>query len=403
MEEKETTFGVIRDSKVLLKTWGETPERVIGEVREDDPEASFRYFEDRFSELENKVSELEKIIEESINKGSFLMKLVHLKEVLLSHDGLGDYQSLLDRLLKQEALLTDIINKNRERNSEIKKTLIEEAKVTVDKINWKEATAEIHEIKTRWIKTGNAPEEEQSQLEEEFWSIVSGFFDKKKAFYEDKKRLGEKNKSAYEDLVKEASKLEGVHGKARFEKVKELKTKWEELGNIPKEEYGPLIDQFNKNLKPAQKFVQSTVDVKSIKNELNEYLTGAERVNLKRLEELRNTLKSYKPTSYGAKQERREIFTTIQLLKERDFLINLTRKRFKNFKEMDEIQFKESQVKVLRDLLARDKEDLVQYTDNAEKFSSSSGQMNPMIEKKLNQQKTKVSVKEQLLEMLTNS
>lgn len=403
MEEKGSTFGTIREGKVFLNAWDIHTEREIGEVKDDNPEASFQYFEEKFKELESKVSELENIIDESVNKGSFLMKLLHLKELLAKHDGLGDYQALKNRLVKQEELLADIISQNRSRNADIKKVLIEEAKVTVDKINWKQATIEIHDIKTRWIKTGNAPDDIEPELEETFWSVVSGFFDKKKAFYEDKKRLGEKNRSEYLNLVAEANKLSGVHGKERFQKVKDLKQRWSELGNIPKEEYGPLIDQFNKHLKPTQQESRQDFDIKPIVAVLDNYLSGKEPADMKKLEDYRNTLKSYKPTSFSAKQERREVFGKIQLLKEKDFLVNLVRRRFKNYKEMEKSERIAMQIKVLADLISRDKEDLAKYVENAENFSTSSGQINPMVEKQLNQQKTKVAVKEQLLEMLKDS
>ena len=67
---------------------------------------------------------------------------------------------------------------------------------------------------------------------------------------------------------------------------------------------------------------------------------------------------------------------------------------------MEVAEKKQLEIKILQELLSRDHEDLKLYTENSEKFSSASGGMNPMIEKKLNQQKTKVVMKENLLEML---
>ncbi|MFT6865798.1 MAG: hypothetical protein ACJA08_000623 [Cyclobacteriaceae bacterium] len=400
MEEKGNKYGTIQGNKVILNGWGEYPDREIGEVKDDNPDHSFHYFEERYKELETKISDLEKTIEESINKGSFLMKLLHLKEVIPTHEGLGDYQSLLDKLLTMETLLQEVIAKNREKNSELKKTLISEVQIAADKFNWKEATEEIHDIKTRWIKTGNALEEEQEQLEESFWAIVSGFFEKKKAFYEDKKRLGEKNKVEYEHLVKEAEKLVNIHGKERFEKVKELKDLWAELGNIPKEEYGPLVDLFNKHLKPTNRPQPQTIDLKALIKELDGYLSGTGKVNLKTLEGYRSQLKTYLPAEYKAKQERKEAFSKIQLLKEWDFLINVSSKRLKTYKELDAAEQRKLEIKVLEDLLVRDREDLAKYLSNSGNFTSASGQMNPIIEKKLTQQKMKVAIKEQLLAML---
>ena len=149
MEIIEIPFGYIKAGKIYQSAWGEHPDREIGEVRDEDNEKSSQFFQDRFSDLENKIKEVTDKIDSTENKGSFLMKLVHLKENLSQHDGLGDYPSLLETLLKYESLVRDIILKNRVRNTEIKTALIEELKEIVEIINWKEASEKINDIKGR--------------------------------------------------------------------------------------------------------------------------------------------------------------------------------------------------------------------------------------------------------------
>ena len=177
------------------------------------------------------------------------MKLVHLKEQLPDHDGLGDYPTLLETIDKYISLVNDIIQKNRERNTEIKSALLLEAGELDDIVNWKEATEKAHDLKTRWIKTGSAEEEKNDELEESFWGKISHFFDRKKQFYEDKLKLADHRKRKYEELVAEAERLVDMHGKERFDKVKELKERWKENGGIPAEQYQPLHDAFQKALK----------------------------------------------------------------------------------------------------------------------------------------------------------
>jgi hypothetical protein len=401
VKDQETQFYFLKEEKVILKAWGAYSDREIGVVKDHNTEASIKYFVDRFSDLEKKIAALVATIEEAVNKGSFMMKLQHLKGVILSHEGIGDYQKLNDTLIHYEDILNDFIAKNRERNTEIKKALVEEARVSVEKINWKDATAEVHDIKNRWIKTGNATEGEQEKLEQEFWEILGGFFDMKKAFYEDKKRLSEKTKIGYQSLVAEAKTMQDIHGKERFEKVKGLKERWEALGNIPKEEYGPLFDQFNRYLKPSQKSLSAPkFDIKPIIKELDGCINDSSKIDLKRLENLREILKTYQPSDFNAKQERKEAFTKIQLLKERSFLKSLAMRRDKEYRKMDSSSQTALEIKILIELVNRDKEDLKLYLENSGNFSSSSGELNPMVEKKLSQQKMKVFVKEMLLEML---
>lgn len=403
MSEKEIPFGNIKQDKIFLNAWGEHPERQIGEVR-DDEASSIAYFVEKYEELVKKIDDLEKEIQESQNKGSFLMKLKHLKTQLSEHDGLGDYLVLEERLTNQESLLEDIIQKNRERNSEIKKNLLEEIRAAADKINWKEATIEIHDIKARWIKTGNPKEEEQEQLEEDFWGVIEAFFEKKKEFYEDKKRLGDLRKKEYEAIIERTKTLENLHGKAKFDKIGELKQAWKDVGNIPKEEYTELLKVFNQRLKPKRPRVsthhQPSVDIQPILQDLEKFLDGSEPYNFKKLDEIKNTLKNFRPQDFQGKGAKNEAFNKVQLLMERDFIDKLANKRFNNFRELEKAKKRQIRIGILEELISRDQTDLEKYQENSANFSTSGNGGLGFIEKKLAQQEAKIKTKRQLLELM---
>ena len=119
-------FGYIQDGKVFLKGFLGRPDRVIGEVKGDEV-STIRYFDARYTQIEEKVARLKATIDENQNKGSFLMKLIHLKESLYTSDALGDFTVLIDELERQEVFLSEIIQGNRSKNLEIKQALIQEA------------------------------------------------------------------------------------------------------------------------------------------------------------------------------------------------------------------------------------------------------------------------------------
>lgn len=121
------SFGYIKDGKVFLKGFLGRPDRVIGEVKEDEA-STLLYFEARFGQVQEKVAKLIEAIQENQNKGSFLMRLIHLRESLFASDALGDFVPLIDSLNEQEAYLSQIIQGNRSKNLEVKLALIEEAK-----------------------------------------------------------------------------------------------------------------------------------------------------------------------------------------------------------------------------------------------------------------------------------
>ncbi|MEM6736321.1 MAG: DUF349 domain-containing protein [Bacteroidota bacterium] len=390
----EIPFGYVKDGKIYRKGWAGYPDREIGEVRNEDVEKSSDFFQERFNDLSKKVQDVTSKIDNTANKGSFLMKLVHLKDQLSEHDGLGDYQTLWNTIDKYESLVKEIIQKNRKRNSEIKSALIEEANQLEDIISWKEATEKAHDVKTRWIKTGSAEEEKNEELENAFWEKVTQFYDKKKQFYEDKQKLVDYRKRQYEKLLKEAEKLAELHGKVRFDRVKELKEKWKETGGIPADFYQPLHDSFQKALKGKKKQFVQPLNYKGILEKLERVKLDKEPLIKKELDTLKKLI--YKDRFKS--EEKNKTLEFIQLLLERDFVIKLANKHFPDFHKMVKEKKKGIKKGIIKDLIQRDTEDLKIYEENSANFSSSDGSMNKLFESKIKGQKRKIEIKTTLLE-----
>ncbi len=392
MEIIEIPFGYIKAGKIYQSAWGDHPDREIGEVRDDDNEKSTQFFQERFFDLQTKIKEVTDKIDTTENKGSFLMKLVHLRESLSQHDGLGDYPSLLDTLLKYESLVRDIIQKNRLRNTEIKASLIEEINQIVEIINWKEASEKINDIKNRWIKTGSAEEDKNKELEDDFWGVVQSFYDRKKQFYEDKQKLTDNRKRQYEELVNAAKGLKELRGQERFNKVKELKEKWKEVGGVPAEIYQPLFQSFNQQLK-GKKFVPQTNHENTL-NILRQIKDRELTFEKDRLDKLKKSLLSDKRRS----PDKHKCLELIQLLMERDFVESLSLKRFPDFAKLDPDKKKTIRLGIIKDLITRDSDDLKIYEENSGNFTSTDGSMNKMVESKIRSQKRKIDIKSKLLE-----
>ncbi len=392
MDSIQVPFGFIKDSKVFQNGWADNPEREIGEVRDDNVEKSTEFFQERFSDLEKKINEVTEKIDSTENKGSFLMKLVHLREHLPQHDGLGDYQALHDQIVKYESLVRDIIQKNRVRNTEIKNALLAEVKEAVEVINWKEATELINDVKTRWIKTGSAEEDQNEELEEAFWKIVQDFFDRKKQFFEDKIKLTDHRKRQYQELIEEAKKLADIHGKERFTKVKELKEKWKEIGGIPAEFYQPLNNEFNQLLKGKR--YEPPKDYSALLAKLDAIKNGKEPYNQEELGKTKKELfrdRAKNPDKF-------KCLELIQLINEKEFITKLANKRFPDFEKLEAEKKKSIKIGIIKDLISRDEEDLKTYEENSTNFTSSDGKMNKLVESKIKGQKRKIDIKSKLLE-----
>ena len=101
----------MREEKIFRKPWNGFPEREIGVVRDGDLQKSIQYFEDRFSQLENKIQDIETRISEDSNKGSFINNLIHIQRKLPEHDGLGDYQKINQKLQKLIDEIHEVIDR----------------------------------------------------------------------------------------------------------------------------------------------------------------------------------------------------------------------------------------------------------------------------------------------------
>ena len=244
MDTPATPYGFIRDDKIYRAPFLGFPEREIGEVRESEA-STIKYFQDRFAMAVNKVASLEKAVEESENKGSYLMKLIHLRENLAKFDALGNYPALFERLDAVEDVLRDIVAKNRVKNLEIKRALIAEAEQHEHSSDWKEGADSLQEIKEKWIKTGAVDDVHREEIEDRFNQILDTFYQRRKEFFNAKKDLVNARIRRYKEINFEMYKLVRQSDKrAAQQRVKELQKDWREIGKIPVFKYKKLQTDF---------------------------------------------------------------------------------------------------------------------------------------------------------------
>ena len=239
-------YGYVKDGKVFLKGYLNYEDRQIGEVKRTEQEA-LDYFKNRFIIAENKVSQLEKDIEEAQNKGSYLTKLVQLRKKLLGFDALGDFPPLLDRLDEQEKLLADLITVNQLKNLEIKRALIAEAEAVADSTEWRETADVLQEIKTKWIKTGPVDKSSEAEVEGRFQELLDGFFTRRREFFNEQNKVIQERLDKYDELIRLAFRANRLGDlDAAFQEVRKLNNAWKVVGEVPIKKSGKLYKQFKK-------------------------------------------------------------------------------------------------------------------------------------------------------------
>ncbi|MDN4164843.1 DUF349 domain-containing protein [Cytophagales bacterium LB-30] len=411
---KNNPFGFVKDGKVFLKSFMHFPERQIGEVR-DNEEASLQYFIERFQMAEDKVAELEHLIASQTNKGSFLMKLLHLKEYLAQFDAIGDFTPLFERLETQERMLNEMIEVNRVRNQEIKKALLLEMEQAVQIPDWRESTEKVLDIKNRWIKTGSVGKGLQEEMEGRFTELMQGFFDRKKAFFEDLQRLNEQKAVYYQEIIEKATVLSREHDKlAAFAQLKELQKQWKEGPEIPGKMKKELFAKFkrpsdyvysNYKRQLTAKAPGSAEDVLSVKKDLLDKVRKlAERNDAGVVNEVKRLQEQWRSAGIAPRHLHEslndEFFVACDFVTEQQFLHRLAYGKNKDFDTKPDAEKVKIKIRLIKDLLSRDERDLEAFTENMEKLNSDKSSFDKLMHGKLNMQKRKVKVKQMILEAL---
>lgn len=412
----EHPYGYIKNDKVYLKGFLGQEDRVIGEVKEDEA-STLKYFEERFEQLKEKVAKLKNNIQENQNKGSFLMKLIHLRESLMQSDALGDFEPLIKDLSEQEDYLNEIIQVNRTKNLEAKKTLILEAEERKDDTDWKETTEFYKELKLRWIKTGPVDKENQEEIETTFNDIVQHFFENRRHFFEGLALQAEENIKVYEALVIQAREAHDFpDAKTAFEISKKIQRQWKEAGKVPADKRQPLWDEFSKlnnrifsrykrtlqtgpqmNPRELMRKVETlTEEIKGLSGKPSSYeLIG----RAKEIQEEWRKLPQSKPREANLIVRSFQFFSDIVF--EKAFLEKLVHGKYPDFDEKPEMEQIQIKTALLKDLLHRDQTELEAAQNNTENFRVQSADFDIMMKKKLFAVKRKVDVKNYILKQLS--
>ena len=409
-------FGYIQDGKVFLKGFLGRPDRVIGEVKGDEA-STLLYFETRFAQLEEKVARLKDAIEENQNKGSFLMKLIHLKESLYTSDALGDFSLLIAQLEEQEAFLSEIIQGNRSKNLEIKQGLIQEALAMQSSTDWKDTTEKFKELKLRWIKTGPVEKEVHEEMEAEFNQAVDFFFEQRQHFYDGLALQAEENIKVYESLLEQARTAHDLpDAKMAFDISKRIQKEWKAAGKVPAERRQPIWDEFSRlnnrifsrykrtlnpgpEMHPREVLRKIEEMVEELKKLAHQPTSPEITLRAKAIQEEWKKLPMRKPKEANLPARSYQFF--MDIIFEKAFLDKLAHSKYADF--ADKMLEEQNQIKssILKDLLHRDQGELETMQNNSDNFRVETADFEMMMKKKLSSLKRKIDVKNYVLKQLS--
>jgi hypothetical protein len=412
----EHPFGYIKDGKVFLRGFLGRNDREIGEVKESES-STILYFEARFEQIKDKVAKLKSDIEENQNKGSFLMKLIHLRDSLFESDALGDFVPLIQELDQQEVILNEIIQANRSKNLETKKGLIIEAEVLKNDTDWKETAEKFKELKLRWIKTGPVEKEINEEIEQQFNDAIQTFFENRRHFFEGLALQAEENIKVYEALVLQAREAHDLpDAKMAFEISKRIQREWKEAGKVPAEKRQPLWDEFSKlnnrifsrykrtlnpgpQMHPREVLRKIEGMVEELKKMAHQPSTYAITTRAKAIQEDWKKLPVRKPKEANLPARSYQFF--MDIIFEKAFLEKLAHSKYDDFDAKSQEEQNQIKSSILKDLLHRDQGELETMQNNSDNFRVETPDFEMMMKKKLSGLKRKVDVKNYILKQLS--
>jgi len=415
---EENPFGYIKDQKVFRKGFQSNPDREIGVVKLDD-QTSFEYFVKRFSIIEEKVRDIQQQIKESKNKGSFLVKLVHIKDNLPNFDAIGDFTELLKRLEKSECHLRELIDLNRLKNLETKRSLILELEEQLQSTEFKATSVKVREIQNRWIQTGEVDAREKNNLDSRYQEIVSEFYWKRDQNNLDRQKIFDEIEARYESFVTDAAKLLKANQPVKtFEKFNELRKEWKSLGRLPSVKYNQYLNEFKRlNDRAYKDFDRDRKHQRKKNKKLQKEGLEKRRVILAEARKLlnqpletaysksRELLDDWKSIRKGSSNEHStlsvDFFSICNRISELNFLENLFIRKNKGYQDLGEKEQLNIRIKLLKELIRRDKNDLKKFYENKGTIRSGTGAFDLLIVSKINQQENMISLKESILLELT--
>jgi hypothetical protein len=404
LENKE--YGYVLDGKIYRKAFMDFPDLIIGELKETE-EQTLTYYKERFDLAVGQVEAVKSKIESNTNKGSFLMKVIHLKDTLHEFDAIGDFEGLYVTLNALHTELDEYIEANRQKNLDIKAALLVELKEVAESHDWKASSALVKEIQGKWLKTGAVAKEKRAEIEDAFKDVTQRFYERRSAFYADLSKMAEEKESAFEEFLEKAEALKSIKDIAELRKViSTYKEQWHALGKIKPAKHSEFWEQFQTIIKAALnqakkiEKVKSKISPEANRNSKEAIIGELEKANESILPKvdlnaINRKWKAIGPVGKKFSEELSEKYLRLSgTISEKKFLNTLVEKKSKQGASDDDLN--KLRIRLVRGLLDRDYGELKTFEENMGKFNMASG-LDNLLDRKLAQQKLKVEIKKDIL------
>lgn len=260
---------VTSEGEVKLKETSLFEEKTLTTVDAESAQNQVEAFQKAFQNLEAKVNNFIKEVEESTNeeREKIKEKFDDLVSEITAADAIGDFESLVENAKSKIEELEKTAKESAEKisdtdpesdeeetgdtDSEVNETelyyqeLAEKAEEIVKLTDWAYVSMEFDNIDNKWKEGPDPSEIDIKPYREKIDELRESFEEKKKAHYEEQKKIREENLEKKKNLLKELKEIVDGEKWTKTREVGKIKGKWEQIRPIPEQEEEKLQSSFD--------------------------------------------------------------------------------------------------------------------------------------------------------------
>lgn len=255
--DETTVWGRVGDDGTVYVRDGDG-EREVGQYPDATPEEALAYYERKYAELAGQVALLEQRVRGGAKASDVAKAISHLSESIATANAVGDLQSLRDRLAKLGGSVGELTEAQAaEAKAAAEAALAEREQIVAAaealaaqdpaRIQWKQTTAEIDALFTRWQtaqKDGpRIPKSEGDALWKRFRAARATLDAHRKAFFAELDDQHKEARTRKQALVERAEAL-APKGTAAIPDYRRLLDDWKLAGRAGKKADDALWARF---------------------------------------------------------------------------------------------------------------------------------------------------------------
>ena len=188
------------------------------------------------------------------------------------------FRSACDNFFNKKREFYEVLNKELEKNLQIKNDLIIQVEAVNKSTEWKIMTNRIINIQKKWRTIGQVPRKDYLKIKKRFSEACDLFFDRKRQFFADKENFETENLQLKQELIEKIKQLKSVENKEEnLVNIQKLQKEWTKIGYVHIKEKNNIYKKF-----------QEAID-----NKFNEFkITKSKQEELKLKSKIQNMVDS---------------------------------------------------------------------------------------------------------------